>query len=195
MIELTRFVARSQDRDAWLEARATGVTATMVAEAASGPAGFRNVIERRNQSVDVNAFMSWGTLMEPEIAQHVETITKINGTGCVLANDWLLSAEDNARFLATPDGLSLDHEFVGEYKTTGRAYDFPPLRHVRQMQWQMYVAGASRCVYAWMLRVGESPSFYAGWLEPQVLWVDRDEKIIEKLVTVARDLLEAIDKE
>ena len=41
MISGGRFVARSLDREAWLEARSFGVTATMVAEAEIGRASCR----------------------------------------------------------------------------------------------------------------------------------------------------------
>jgi hypothetical protein len=70
MIAPGRFVARSSDRELWLEARKQGVTATAVAKAASGPAGFRDQLEARRNPVDVevNAFMAWGTFMEPSIA-------------------------------------------------------------------------------------------------------------------------------
>lgn len=193
MILGNRFIARSSDKTRWLEARATGVTATMVAEAASGPAGLRKALEAREQGVEVNAFMEWGTLMEPALASFVHETTTRDGENCVLPNDWLLASETNPRFLATPDGLSLNHERIGEYKTSGKDYDFPPLRHIRQMQWQMFVSGAQSCAYAWMLRVENEGSFVPGWLEPRLVWVDRDEEIIKKLVSVATDLLKAID--
>ena len=74
MISVNRFIARSSSRDAWLEARQRGVTATAVAKAASGPAGFRDQLEARRNPVDVevNAFMAWGTFMEPVIADWVK---------------------------------------------------------------------------------------------------------------------------
>lgn len=185
MIAPERFVARSSDRDLWLEARKQGVTATAVAKAASGPAGFRDQLEaRRNPvEVEVNAFMSWGTYMEGPISLWVKEQTGI------MPNEWLI-AHDDARFLATPDGLSLDHTQIAEIKTMGADREKPPLDHVRQMQWQMLVTGAERCFYAWQLRVEVPGGFAPGWIEPRSMWVERDEKMISDLVMVAERLLE-----
>ena len=193
MISGGRFVARSSDREAWLEARSFGVTATMVAEGASGPAGFRNVLERRNGAVEVNAFMEWGTFMEPVLARHAHLETVKDGSRCVLPNDWLIASEENPRFLATPDGLSIDHTRIGEYKTMGKPLEAPPLPHVRQMQWQMLVTGAKSCVYVWQLRVEAGGRFVPGWIEPRMVQVRRDENMISELVEVAEKLLKEID--
>jgi hypothetical protein len=181
-----RFVARSSDRDLWLEARKQGVTATAVAKAASGPAGFRDQLEARRNPVDVevNAFMAWGTFMEPSIALWVKEQTGI------MPNEWLIAHESDARFLATPDGLSLNHAFIAEIKTMGTPREKPPLDHIRQMQWQMFVTGANRCFYAWQLRVDVPGGFAPGWIEPRAVWVDRDKKMIADLVKVAERLIE-----
>lgn len=186
MIDSKRFVARSSDRDAWLDARMLGVTATAVAKAASGPAGFRDQLEQRRNPVDieVNAFMAWGSFMEAPIAGWVKDQTGI------MPNDWLIAHEDDARFLATPDGLSLDHLLIAEIKTMGTPREKPPLDHIRQMQWQMLVTGTERCFYAWQLRADGPNGFVPGWIEPRSVWVDRDEKMIADLVVVAEKLME-----
>ena len=186
MISVDRFIARSSSREAWLEARTHGVTATAVAKAASGPAGFRDQIEARRNPVDVevNAFMAWGTFMEPVIADWVKDRFGI------MPNEWLIAHESNPRFLATPDGLSHYKPVIAEIKTMGKPLESPPLDHVRQMQWQMFVTGAERCLYAWQLRVESGGVFVPGWLEPRTVWVERDEKMIAGLVMVAERLLE-----
>lgn len=186
MIASSRFIARSSDRDLWLEARTRGVTATAVAKAASGPAGFRDQLEARRNPVDVevNAFMAWGTFMEPVIARWVKDEFGI------MPNEWLIASEHDSRFLATPDGLSLDHGTIAEIKTMGKPLEKPPLDHIRQMQWQLMVTGAEKCLYAWQLRVEVPGGFAPGWLEPRSTWVERDEKMIADLVTVAERLIE-----
>lgn len=192
MIAPERFVARSSDRDAWLQARTQGVTATAVAKAASGPAGFRDQLEARRNPVDieVNAYMAWGTFMEPTIADWVKRFTHDAGAQCIMPNEWLISHETDQRFLATPDGLSFDGTVISEIKTMGKPLDFPPLDHVRQMQWQMFVTGATRCLYAWMLRVQVGDAFQPGWIEPRSLWIEKDESMIRQLVDVAKKLME-----
>ena len=186
MIAPERFIARSSDRDAWLEARTRGVTATAVAKAASGPAGFRDQLEARRNPVDieVNAYMAWGTFMEPVIARWVKDEFGI------MPNEWLIAHSVGSPWLATPDGLSLDHSVIAEIKTMGKPLEKPPLDHVRQMQWQMFVTGAEKCLYAWQLRVEVPGGFAPGWIEPRSLWVERDEKMIADLVKVAERLIE-----
>ena len=188
MIAPERFVARSSDRDLWLEARTRCVTATAVAKAASGPAGFRDQLEARQNPVDVevNPYMAWGSLMEGPIALWVK------GQTGIMPNEWLISAEGDARFMATPDGLSLDHSLIAEIKTMGTDREKPPLDHVRQMQWQMFCVGEQcrRAFYAWQLRVDVPGGFAPGWIEPRSVWVERDDKMIADLVTVAERLLE-----
>lgn len=191
-----RKVARSTDREAWLEARKFGVTATEVARAATS-AGFREALSRReavalgvDEPVEVNAFMRFGTEQEPVIAEWVAEHYRI------AHNDWLIHHPDNNRYLATPDGLAfVDGELViSEIKTTGKDYDGAhiPIAHRRQMQWQMFVAGpeCKRALYVWQLRVDDGEGwFYPGWFEPRTQWVDRDEKMIAELVSTADALL------
>jgi len=185
MIHPDRFIARSSDRELWLEARTHGVTATAVAKAASGPAGFRDQLEARRNPVDVqvNAFMAWGTFMEPVIARWVKDEFGI------MPNEWLIASEHDERFLATPDGLSHTHRLIAEIKTMGTPREKPPLDHVRQMQWQMFVTGADHCLYAWQLRVEVPGGFAPGWIEPRSLWIERDDKMIAELVKVAERLI------
>ena len=104
VIEPNRFVARSSDRDAWLEARARGVTATMVARAAT-PAGFEQVCAEIREPVEItpNAVMAWGSYREAEIMRRVKDEFGI------MPNDWLIAkdADTSSWMMATPDGLSL----------------------------------------------------------------------------------------
>ena len=189
MIEPERFIARSSDRDAWLEARTHGVTATAVAKAASGPAGFRDQLELRRNPVDieVNAYMAWGSFMEGPIALWVKEQTGI------MPNEWLIAHSAGSPWLATPDGLSIRHDEIAEIKTMGKPLTEPPVLHIRQMQWQMFVTDAEKCFYAWQLRVDVPGGFAPGWIEPRSVWVERDEKMIADLVKVAERLIEEIN--
>jgi hypothetical protein len=95
---------------------------------------------------------------------------------------------------ATPDGLSLDHHTIAEVKTTGRdwgTWSKVPIHYRRQVAWQLHVSGASRCVFAWLLR-GEAASgqFVPMWFEPKVVVVDRDQEVITHLISVADQLHE-----
>ena len=184
MIPAERFIVRSTDRDKWLAAREGGVSATTVADAAT-PAGFRDVVEQRATPVEVvpNEYMIFGTESEPALMEYAH---REHG---VLPSDWLIAGED-ARHLATPDGLSVDHKLIAECKTTGKDWgEKIPIRYRRQVQWQLHVTGAESCLFVWNLRVPDGDYFRLGWWEPKTLCVDRDPKMIAELVGVADRIL------
>lgn len=184
MISPERFIARSSERETWLAARSEGVTATMVAKA-STPAGFRDVIEQIDNPVDIipNALMEWGTYREPFIAQIVKERFGI------MPNDWLISFDDGIRRwqMATPDGLSMDHTLIAEIKTSGKPLDKIPVGYMRQIQWQLHVTGAERCLFAYELRL-EGPEGYVPGFDVETQWVDRNEKMISELIAVAEQV-------
>lgn len=182
MIPAERFIVESTDRSAWLTARAPGVTATEVAEAAT-PAGFQHAMNHRLAPAEEpdNDYMRFGRENEAWIAMVIKRETGI------MPNRWLIAAE-NPLHLATPDGLSLDHLEIAEIKTGGTAITKPTAKHYRQIQWQLYVTGAERCRFGFMLR---TPTFQPAWLDPYCMWVERDEKAITQLIDVADRLVEA----
>ena len=186
MIDAARFLVRSTDHEQWIAARAAGVSATTVADAAT-PAGFRDVVAARANPVPVepNDYMLFGSESEPTLMEFAHREFGI------LPNDWLIRAEADGRHLATPDGLSVDHSVIAECKTTGKDWGAKiPIRYRRQVQWQLYVTGAERCLFVWNLRVpDDSGWFYLEWLDPKFVWIERDEKMIAELVDVADRLL------
>lgn len=188
MIEADRFLARSSDREAWLWHREQGVTATMVAKAAT-PAGFAQVVAEMENPDDIepNAFMIWGNEREPFIAQVV--LERFD----IFPNDYLISKggklSPDRWQMATPDGLCWHdgHKTIGEYKTTGKPLDKIPAHYMRQVQWQLYVTDAERCLFAYELRL-DAPGGFAPGFDVETQWVDRDEKKIKELVSVAEKL-------
>ena len=186
MIPVERFIASSQTKDLWLAARDRGVTATQVAKA-STPAGMKEVLANIENPtpVEPNGFMSWGTEREPYIA-HV-----VKERYGVLPNDWLIAADGagNEWMMATPDGLSLDHSMIGEYKTSGKPLDVIPLNYLRQIQWQLFVTGAEQCVFAYELRM-EGPEGFVPGFDVECQIVERNEDMISKLVETAQKVQE-----
>ena len=189
VIEADRFLARSADREAWLWHREQGVTATMVSRAAT-PAGFAEVVaemEAERRDITPNAFMSWGNEREPYIADVVKERFGI------MPNDWLISAggklSPDRWMMATPDGLSLDHTLVGEYKTSGKSLDRIPAHYQRQCQWQMFVCGpqVERLLFAYELRL-DAPGGFAPGFDVECQLFDRDDKKIKEFVSVAEKL-------
>lgn len=182
MIGIERFIVSSQTRDLWLAARDRGVTATQVAKA-STPAGMKEVFAQIENPtpVEPNAFMDWGNEREAYIAHVVKERYGI------LPNDWLLCADGagNEWQMATPDGLSLDHTVIGEYKTSGKSLDKVPANYMRQVQWQLYVTGAEKCLFAYELRL-EGPEGFVPGFDVECQWIDRNEEMISELVVTAQ---------
>ena len=186
MISADRFVANKQYfHQGWLQARRSGVTATQVAKAAT-KAGFEQAVIDYIDDTQIpdNPYMAFGRDYEPVIARTVHTKFGI------LPNEWLISAEDAPHHLATPDGLSPDHTMIAEIKTTGKdwADGVIPIQYRRQVQWQLHVTGAERCLFAWMKRVEVDGVFAPAWFEPESLWMERDEGMIEVLRDTAEEL-------
>ena len=192
MIGASRFIAsKGLNEEAWLEARKRGVTATQVARAAT-PSGFDAELASWSdpRPIEDNAVMVFGREAEPRISLWLKDRFD------VLPTDWVIAHEYEERFLASPDGLSVDHSRVVEIKTTGKPwedYRSAPIHYRRQIQWQLFVTGAEACVFAWMLRADLGESFADGWFEPRVVIVERDSVMIDALVDVANRLLEARD--
>jgi hypothetical protein len=186
VISAERFVANKLYFPAgWLLARRDGVTATQLAKAAT-PAGFEQAVTDYHEDTVIpdNPYMAFGRDFEPVIARTVHTNFGI------LPNDWLISAEGRPEFLCTPDGLSPDHSLISEIKTTGQDWDEKsiPIAYRRQVQWQLHVTGAERCLFAWMLRLDVGGTFAPAWFEPKTRWVERDEAMIGLLVECANNL-------
>lgn len=186
MIDPSRFIVRDVDRPRWLAARRNGVTATEVRDA-STEGGFRDLVASWHEPpFEGNEYTEFGTWAEPQLLDHAHREWGI------LPSGWLIASEQDRRWLATPDGLSLDHMVIAEAKTTGKDWTRPPIKYVRQMQWQMFVTGAERCLLLWHLRAQSgNGDFYMPWLEPKTLWIESDEDMIADLTKVAERVWEA----
>ncbi len=192
MIQDNRFLVPSREREKWLEVRSTGVTATAVAKAVT-PDGYREVLQQLRQPQDIadNDFMRFGREQEGPIIEKLQTLVDIE------PNDWLI-AKDSAEkkwMMATPDGLSADHSTIAEVKTTGRDWGRwaqVPGNYHRQVQWQLFVTGAERCVFAWMLRVKRGGQMEPGWPGPKFVEVERDESLMARLEETAHRLYDEL---
>ena len=191
MISADRFIARKdEDFEAWLNARRYGVTATQVSNA-STPAGFEKAAADflTEYSEPDNPYMRFGREWESHIADFVQAEFDVD------PNEWLIAGE-NPRHLATPDGLGKKHDWIGEYKTTGKDWmtvEKLPLRYRRQVQWQLHVTGAEKCVVGWLLREQVEGEFIPAWFEPKVGIIERDDDLIADLISVADRLWEFIE--
>lgn len=145
------------DREAWLEARRSGIGASE-AGAALGFSPFCSPRELYLQKigegaeVEENEAMRWGNLLEPVVAREYERVT---GNRIAAQQVFLREEVGGVPLLATLDGVVSDEHLV-EIKTTstwgareiGDADDDLPEHWLLQAQQQMRVAGAERVDFA-----------------------------------------------
>ncbi len=183
---LTRIVAHSSDRVAWLRARSFGITATDVARLATDASLQAVAIEKLHGSgFGGNRYTDHGREREPEIARWVEAEHGI------VPSAHLFHAEGQRRHLATPDGVGLRADGrleLAEIKTTAKPWRSVPRNYLRQIWWQQYVLGAERSLIVWEQHVDFVPVHDI----PKWKWIDRDEAEIAALVARANDLIALI---
>lgn len=127
------------DRQAWLARRMGGVSATDVARLARGGTNTWKAVKAEKAGLGrdfTNAAMQHGTEREPTILRFAEKQFQ------VLPFGKLVAANDEPRFIATPDALGDGR--VGEVKTTVHDWQHiseVPGRYIDQVLWQMRVTG------------------------------------------------------
>lgn len=179
-----KIVAHSDDRDAWLEARNTGITASN-AGALATENSIDSILKSKFYSDFVgNPATEWGLEREPFLIEWA----KFN------QNKYLFRADENPRFMATPDGIKMsdggDSIELCQAKTSSKELTKIPPNYYRQMQWEMYVMGASRNLLIWEWH----KDFVPVNLEPVAVWVERDEETINKIKKLADALLVRLDE-
>ena len=181
---LTRLLADSTDRVAWLRARATGITATDAAKL-SGPAAVPRVVREKQygSGFSGNAYTEHGKAREPIIARWVDECYGIHhSTG-------LFFAPQERRHLATPDGIGEgDHLALAEIKTSSKPISSVPRTYLRQIWWQQYVMDAERTLLVW----GQHERFRPVGPVPEVRWIERDDREIAKMVALANQVIETL---
>jgi hypothetical protein len=179
-----KIVAHSDDRDAWLTARNTGITASNAGQLAT-----ENSIDSILKSKFYTDFVGnpatdWGIEREPILLEWA----KFN------QNKYLFKSDDNPRFMATPDGIKMsegsDSIVLCQVKTSSKPLTKIPPNYYRQMQWEMFVMGAHKNLLVWE----QHENFVPIGLEPVTLWIDRDEETINKLKKLAEALLVRLDE-
>jgi hypothetical protein len=177
-----RAVATSENRVAWMRARAHGVTSTDAARLTGVSAVETVAVDKLlGKNFWGNEYTRHGRLREPVIGGWVQ---REHG---IAPSSTLFHALGNRRHLATPDGLRVAATGVEllEIKTTNYAWRSIPKPYLRQVFWQQYVLGAERTLVVWEHHVDFVP---VG--EPRCRWVDRDENEIHALVHLADRVLD-----
>lgn len=143
-------------RDEWLDARKKYVTATEVSQLIRRSQSYwdelREIKDGRRQAPDIGHLPAVRHGRDREEAI-VPTVRNVDSR--LQHNERLFVL--NGRYAATPDLVSDDREIVGEIKavkdkrldTCRNSSGWPTPAYYDQMQWQMFVTGAGRCVFAW----------------------------------------------
>ncbi|PRB01789.1 YqaJ viral recombinase family protein [Microbacterium sp. MYb64] len=200
--ELTDLYARAgasdKDRTAWLAERAQGITATEIRDLIRGKIRQQDLIDlklgRKTDSFTGNVYTDWGNLREPVIAEGVR------GYG-IEPESRVFHGVQNSRHLASPDGLGVqfgDALVVSEIKTAGKDIRHGTTRYEEtgyelQMQWAMWVTGATRCLFVFEERISTRAGFEPGQLFSE--WVERDEAMIAALIARADLFLAELDRQ
>lgn len=176
-------VVDSQDREAWLLARAGGLSATDVSRIMT-PSGRRIVITEKlyGANNESNAYMDHGHEREPFIAELV------NEKYGITHNTWLYAGV-NPKHLATPDGIG--DNILAEIKTSTKGLLTIPRNYRDQIFWQMWVLEFPRAVLAWEQHKNGIPLD----LEPIYREIERDDVRIAELVKEANEVQAYIEKE
>lgn len=199
--------ASDQDRAAWLAERHGGITATQVRDLYMRKLG-RSAYTDQQELIDQKLgraaeedishvpVVGWGNEREPVIAARLER------EELLLPETRVFRHPDNARYLASPDGLGVDLDgglLVSEIKTA--AYDLPPgserfdaKGYLFQVQWVMFVTGASLCRFVVEERIREADGSFSPGPEHRY-WIRRDDAVIAELVATAEDFLAELDRQ
>lgn len=179
----------SSNKQEWLKARLTGVTATDINKIISptlklSSQSAKLLASKLDTSENVyepqlNNYMIHGNEREPIIAEWAL------GNFGMVANDYLFYG-DNPKHLATPDGLGND--FVGEIKTSLKPLKSVVGYYMNQIQWQLNVMHLDKCLFI----VEQHENFLPTSLD--YIWVGRDETRIKIITSHVNQFLERLEE-
>lgn len=174
----------------WLEARKLGITGTDLG-GLTGISKYSTPIKvyldktGELEPIEDNEAMYWGRVMEDVIAKEFQArnTVKINKVNAILKHpeyEWALGNID--RLITNDAGEKgiLEIKTVSEYiKTSWDGEEVPP-QYMVQIQWYMYVTGATYGYFAALIGGNKYVQKY----------VERDEELINMLVDIAKDFWE-----
>lgn len=179
----------SSNKQEWLKARLTGVTATDVNKIISptlkpSSQSVKLLESKLNISEHVeephlNSYMIHGNEREPIIADWAA------GNFGMIPNSYLFYG-DNVKHLATPDGLG--EGFVGEIKTSMKPLKSILNYYMNQIQWQLNVMQVEKCLFI----VEQHDNFNPKNID--YMWVERDEKRIKTILTQVDIFIEQLSE-
>ena len=182
-----RVLADARNRDDWLAKRIGRIGASDAAGFAkieSAPLYLRAKLHNRFLG---NAYTVHGNGREARMLEHFGWTQ----------NTLMFHHPENERHVATPDavihmGLGYREPGLAQCKTSLHPAPRPdriPVRYKRQMWWEQYVMGAEWTALVWEQHVDFRPVS----MEPSVLWFERNDAEIDKLIEIADYVLRGMD--
>lgn len=180
----------SNNKQDWLKARMTGVTATDINKIISPTLKISSQSEKLLKSKldtkeeieepTLNSYMIHGNEREPIIAEWAY------GNFGMQPNNFLFYGVNN-QHLATPDGIG--ENFSGEIKTSLKPLKTIVGYYMNQMQWQLNVMQMEKCLFI----VEQHDNFKPIGID--YAWVERDESRINFLVEHVDIFIEKLNNE
>lgn len=208
-----RALASSEDRPAWLAARALRVTATEAAKIADGSQAARarllqdKLHPEQVRDLSGDRYVARGNARERVIADWLAaTVPGLQH------NAVLFGAAEQPLHAATPDvygvtqrpleDLPVGTFLVGDIKTSKHDLDpavpngyFWSTTYMDQLQWQMHVAGARAAVFCWEQHDDDWPDPQPLDLEPRLVVVHYSAERVTRMIAQADLLLAELEHE
>lgn len=190
------YITSSDDREAWLAARREGITATDLANLASGGpavwASLRADKAGEGRAWSGNEYTEWGNSREEVIAAAVRSLYPH-----LEHNTYVVASDDDPRFMCTPDMIGAGGSTLCQIKTAlwkGERWtiDDVPKRYYDQCQAEMNVTGATLNLLAveYYDRLEDGvfvPTFL--FEDPHIIPIERDDERIAELVGIAEQFV------
>lgn len=181
---LSRVVADSTDRAAWHHARIGKIGASNAASFAkvSSTESYARALLMPNR-FEGNQYTRAGHTWEPALMAYAR----------IEHNTRMFAHETIPEFVATPDGLEFTPSgevVLGEGKIKHKPTKGPTPSEFRQVAWAQLVCGAAATKFVWHVLDKETGQPLV--MEPQYLIIERDEKMIAHLLTIAHPVRAAL---
>lgn len=178
------------DREAWLNFRLGGVTATEVRDLALKGVSFKADLLSSKRAK--RPFEDLSHIPAVAHGKAREVVLEAFAKGFGIGPERRVFQGVNPRHLASPDGLGLDFddELIGfEGKTSKHPISYAAeAGYFDQIQWCMHVTGAAKWALVWEQHDDFVP------LPITYEWVERDDERISELVRIADDFLSELDR-
>lgn len=177
-----RAIADQNDAPVWKAARVGRIGASDAAKYSKLESVALYAADKMAPGYEGSMYTQHGHIREPEILAQLD----------IPQNTIMFGMSGNDRFSATPDGIKGNR--LAQVKTTIKPFKTIPLGYRRQVWWEQMVMGPQFQItdFIWEQYSLVNGKPVAEW-DIHVVPIERDEEQISKMVTIALEVLKAID--